>query len=582
MISKLAKRWCLLALLFSSSVIATPEQQDYSHIATPDLIDSAVALRSSNIEQLTAMIAELESRQLNGAEVSYLSYLQSYYLTLQGRFAEAESSLTALADETRSINVAVLVNISLVNVYTATANWSKGLSAANKLTKLITRLPESDNLHHYSTAILAQFFNNIEQYELGYKNAQKIVELDLKGRLGCAAGILSMNAANNLEIPLNDKSIIDTTLSSCSGMELLYLPSKLIVSERYLLTKQPQLIVDLLEPHLVEFEGSDTVLNFVEIHYLLASAYLQLNQVAQAEAMLERLTTLTEADVNLAKLADGYLLLADIRQNQGRTEQALSLMRQHLQLREQYLNKATSKRLAYQLAQQQISEKESEIQALHDKNELLKTQEDLLEAQRTNDRQFIVALCITVFLLGMFLYRSRSIQQKLKQLSAFDGLTAIHNRSQFMRLAERALSYAEDNKQAVSLVLFDLDQFQKVNDTYGHARGDWVLQQVAKACQQHTRRNDLLARTGGEEFCLLLLGCNDKRAIEVTEKFQQVIHTIDAGSPGFEATMTASFGITDNRLSGYGLDRLLGDAGAAVKMAKANGRDQLAVFAPDK
>ncbi|WP_158100466.1 sensor domain-containing diguanylate cyclase [Neiella marina] len=578
MISKFAKSWYLLVLLLSSSAIAKAEQQDFSTISTPELIDSAVALRSSNIEHLAAMIAELESRPLVGAQASYLAYLQGYYLTLHGRFAEAEPSLASLATQTRSIDVAILVNISLVNVYTATADWPNGLAAANRLTKLVSRVSESNNLNHYALAVIAQFFNHIEQYELGYQYAKKLVELNLSGRLGCAAGMFLINASNHLDLPRGDSALLETTLKVCSEMALLSLPAKLIASERYLLDQQPKAIVELLEPHLAEFEQSDTLLNFIEIHYLLASAYLQLNQVGQAEAMLERLTTLTEADVNLAKLADGYLLLADIRQQQGNAEQALALMRQHLQLRERHLSNATSKRLAYQLAQQQIAEKESEIQALNDKNELLKTQEQLFEAQRANDRQFIAALCVALLLLGMFLYRSRATQNKLKQLAAFDSLTSIHNRGHFTRLAERALSYAEDNKQAVSMVLFDLDHFKNINDTYGHARGDWVLQQVAKSCQKLTRRNDLFARIGGEEFCLLLLGCDHKRAQEVAEKYRQTINAIDAGSPGFEAIISASFGISDNRLSGYGLDRMLADADEAMYRAKSAGRNRLTVF----
>ena len=114
--------------------------------------------------------------------------------------------------------------------------------------------------------------------------------------------------------------------------------------------------------------------------------------------------------------------------------------------------------------------------------------------------------------------------QRLKRLVAVDALTGISNRRHFDRALERELRRARREAQPLSLIFLDLDEFKRFNDTYGHARGDEVLRQVAQTLDETFRRGgDLVARYGGEEFAVVLPGVDGRRAGLYAERLRRRI-----------------------------------------------------------
>src|ERR1044071_1390079 len=94
--------------------------------------------------------------------------------------------------------------------------------------------------------------------------------------------------------------------------------------------------------------------------------------------------------------------------------------------------------------------------------------------------------------------------EEIYRLTTVDGLTQISNKRHFMESLEREIARAHRYQRAMSLAMFDIDHFKRINDTYGHLAGDYVLKQLASAVQQHIRTEDLFARYGGEEFSIVL------------------------------------------------------------------------------
>ena len=108
----------------------------------------------------------------------------------------------------------------------------------------------------------------------------------------------------------------------------------------------------------------------------------------------------------------------------------------------------------------------------------------------------------------------------------------------------------KDSRQRVSLVLFDMDFFKNINDTYGHATGDWVLKNVSDAVKTQLRKTDMLGRLGGEEFGICLPKFTAEEVKAVAERCRAAIAAIDTSPSGFEFEITASFGIATRDIDG--------------------------------
>ncbi len=155
-----------------------------------------------------------------------------------------------------------------------------------------------------------------------------------------------------------------------------------------------------------------------------------------------------------------------------------------------------------------------------------------------------------------------------------DELTGISNRRDFLEKVEKALALAKKNNQPFSLIMFDLDDFKKVNDTYGHSIGDQVLHIVSVSMKQNLRGGDLFARWGGEEFLLALPGTPEKQACMLAEKLRQVISM--APYPE-KIHVTASFGVVEAKDEQF-FQTLVDEVDEAMYIAKKQGKNQVVAY----
>jgi diguanylate cyclase (GGDEF)-like protein len=162
-----------------------------------------------------------------------------------------------------------------------------------------------------------------------------------------------------------------------------------------------------------------------------------------------------------------------------------------------------------------------------------------------------------------------------EQRASTDALTGLPNaraaRETIMRLVAHAARTSED----LTVVLFDLDHFKQINDTYGHAKGDEVLAAVGDRAASVLRTSDIAARLGGEEFLLVLPATPQGGGAEVAEKVRTELASIRV--PGVDRTITASFGVSTFPHEGLEPDALLRTADRALYRAKSEGRDRVCV-----
>ncbi|GEM87620.1 GGDEF domain-containing protein [Meiothermus granaticius] len=171
------------------------------------------------------------------------------------------------------------------------------------------------------------------------------------------------------------------------------------------------------------------------------------------------------------------------------------------------------------------------------------------------------------------LQRLEQTREELHRLSITDELTGAYNRRYFLAQATQAFAQARAQGEPFALVLFDADDFKRVNDTYGHLAGDRVLQQVVKAARSSLRKGDLLARWGGEEFIALLPGTGREEALRVAQRLQEGMLQTSLGLEEFRITM--SFGVAVCQPSMRDLDDLLSQADDALYRAKAQGKNRI-------
>lgn len=172
------------------------------------------------------------------------------------------------------------------------------------------------------------------------------------------------------------------------------------------------------------------------------------------------------------------------------------------------------------------------------------------------------------------LQMTRELQEKngaLEKVSVTDQLTGIYNRLYFERRAAEEIQRSQRYDVPVSLIIFDLDHFKKINDQWGHGTGDEVLKRITSEVSRNIRAMDLLARWGGEEFVILLPETHQDQARVVAQKLRVLAEGIVHPTIG---QVTASFGVAQ-RKSGEGLESWFIRVDRAMYRAKSLGRNQV-------
>jgi diguanylate cyclase (GGDEF)-like protein len=177
--------------------------------------------------------------------------------------------------------------------------------------------------------------------------------------------------------------------------------------------------------------------------------------------------------------------------------------------------------------------------------------------------------------------RNARLHQTLSQLAVTDSLTGIYNRRHFFEMAEKEFHQAVRYKRPFSVIMFDLDLFKEVNDTFGHARGDEILQMTVHRCAAQMRDADILGRYGGEEFIIALPETNAQDAFAMAERLRQELASRPVESEPMPALVTASFGVATLMADAPDLMQLLNRADVALYHAKQAGRNQVKLWEPD-
>ncbi|HCF59551.1 MAG TPA: GGDEF domain-containing protein, partial [Myxococcales bacterium] len=157
-----------------------------------------------------------------------------------------------------------------------------------------------------------------------------------------------------------------------------------------------------------------------------------------------------------------------------------------------------------------------------------------------------------------------------------DGLTRLYNKKYFIDTLRKEFAYCLRHRVALSLIMLDIDHFKRINDTYGHQAGDYVLGKLAARITEHVRTEDLLARYGGEEFAVLLRETHEDKAFILAERLRRMIEATDFTYSGQQIKVTFSGGIATLYDADYSdFEQFLEAADKHLYRAKQAGRNRI-------
>jgi diguanylate cyclase (GGDEF)-like protein len=166
------------------------------------------------------------------------------------------------------------------------------------------------------------------------------------------------------------------------------------------------------------------------------------------------------------------------------------------------------------------------------------------------------------------------IRARLEMEALTDHLTGLYNHRYFHDRLAAEIRRARRRRGSVSLLIYDIDDFKRVNDTRGHLVGDHVLSRVAEVSRDTCREEDVLCRIGGEEFTVILPGSEEQEAVAVAERLRQAV---EGTSPARGGRVTVSVGVAEFPRHAVRPRELLARADAALFEAKAAGKNRVAV-----
>ncbi|HWK55148.1 MAG TPA: tetratricopeptide repeat-containing diguanylate cyclase [Hyphomicrobiales bacterium] len=339
--------------------------------------------------------------------------------------------------------------------------------------------------------------------------------------------------------------------------------------------QQPFSALPLLDQSLALFEQLGESLQAAVVKRHLGDVELDLEHPAAAVAYYEAaLPALIDNDYSEAILKV-YRGLSLANEALGELKRALVFQRAYtdlLQLELNQQNQESTQRLQVELQTRRYADANERLQALGQRQR----QELAVKEQLLHMQQLVLLLGGTLLVLALaMLWHARHNARHMHRLANTDALTSLRNRRSVMAAAQREWERAQRFGRPLCCLVFDVDHFKDINDTYGHGSGDTVLKAIARVLQTSLRPSDLIGRIGGEGFLVVATETSQAQGKALAERLRQAVSLIVI--PGIRnRQLTVSIGVA-TREGAASLEQLIHQADQALYEAKAGGRNQVGV-----
>ncbi|WP_460821827.1 tetratricopeptide repeat-containing diguanylate cyclase [Lysobacter olei] len=546
------------------------------------LLARAEGARNVDAKEFQDTLAQLRSirEKATATQADHIDLLGAYGCILEGDHAKAIKVASQLFKGARDVNIRFRAGLLVTNSAAAIRDFPLGLRYLTTTLALDAGNVEP-NLRQTALGVSALLHNQLGQYSLGKHYAERLLLQRSTPRNRCVAKQLRLEALYGLGSWAKSDDEVDEAIADCDAQGEAIASNLLrgYLARHFVSLGQVSRAVELLESHLPEVEETRYPYLIGEINGLLAEYKLMMGDPDAADRHAQAVLERGEKDVHSLPVVTAHRVQYETALKRGDIAIALGEYRKYAEADKARLDEIKAREFAFQLSRHELQQKNQAIELLEKQNEVLTLQQQVSQASVQNSRLLLTLLGLVITAIALWAYKVKRVQVAFRRQAEVDGLTGISNRSHFRENAEALLQKCAGAGREASLVLLDLDYFKQINDTHGHAVGDWVLQQVAVACKAACREGDVCGRLGGEEFGILSCGSDMDAARRIAQRVRENLAAIDTTVIG--QPVTASFGLTTSGRSGHAFEAMFTHADAAMYQAKAGGRDRVRAFGED-
>ncbi|WP_090365505.1 tetratricopeptide repeat-containing diguanylate cyclase [Ferrimonas sediminum] len=545
------------------------------------LIDSIRDLSFTNPLEAEKVISFLNSKRevLTKSQTDRLVLYHAYHLGVHHKHKERLSLLKTVDWPNSSVSNRIKANQQMTEVYSYLGLYEDAIITANASLSLLDEV-EDPYISLIALHALVNIYNSLFLYGESETFASRIVHL------GVDSGndkILCYGRANIAEI-MSKSSRYKQFLASWREAEKTCLGSNdaLVVAmlrALYIGVLTSQGRFDEAIEYGVEFYSSQDADQGYEylstIEHALGKAFLEIGDFEQSKRFLllaENRLRNQGLDENLREI---YPTLFKLYYSLGEFDSSYQYGKLAVEHTEKFARDALDKSMVFEMAKSKYLDFENRL-AIAEKNSL--------EAEYKYKQSLVflgwsTLACVLLVLTVMGVQRQKS---KIKASLETDTLTKVLSRVSLMESCTKAVAEAKRREQPLSLVVFDLDLFKRVNDTFGHAVGDWVLKTVSSVVRTSIRDKDILGRLGGEEFVICLPNTDIEQARQLSERCREGLERIISPVAIENLDISASFGVARLDDTVDSLDKLLMTADKCLYQAKHLGRNRVVTVLEDE
>lgn len=570
--------WFALALLIGAPAPAAVGPSIGTLLAHANIARSTDPIQfQQDLRQLNAEMAQAAPSQRQ-----QIGYLNAYALIYASHFEQGIRQARQVIASTADTNLKFRTGALIVNAYALNGQFSEGLHQLEETLSLIDRVDEAE-LRQHGLLAAAMLYSQIGQFQLARHYAELVMATPVSAHWLCGAKYVEFDALlHQHALPGNDAPL-NQAITQCSAQREMLMANliRVTLARKWMEQGQRDHAITLLKGHLSEVQATHYPRLIAEIHSLLGELVYSKGDIQGAQAEAGLAVAQGAGILNAPPLVAAYKTLYQIAESRHDLAGALAYYKQYAEADKGYLNEVKTRELAYQIVRNENQQKNQQIELLNRRNSVLQLQQQVDRQSAQNSRLLVLFLALIALCITYWGYKTRRLQTSLRRLAETDALTGICNRHHFTVKSTQSLAQCAKAGEHAALIMFDLDHFKTINDSYGHVTGDWVLKAVASTCTGICRKMDQVGRLGGEEFAILIHGSDLKSATRIAEDCRVRLSRIDSRPSGFTYPITASFGVSSTAMSGYDLDRLLSHADQMLYRAKREGRNRVRAYKPD-